>query len=221
MIQWSELIEAITVILGLDGLVVSWGHDEFLGEASFGILVLERADCTGLSHSVLELRSKIAASLSAGRSWFLSLGKAEIFQLFVAVFQGLTQGSGQEVGVFSDRGVNIDLCLGQTFWLLSYCGLPLLDDVDMVILIQIELYWERNVVLVYLFGAVEEDGGLELIVRNQWRSAVSLKSTNLEASVWHLKFKKLLVYLVGRVLNNDDELRFITIWRVIFVILLS
>jgi hypothetical protein len=37
------------------------------------------------------------------------LGKAEIFQLFVAVFQGLTQGSGQEVGVFSDRGVNVDL----------------------------------------------------------------------------------------------------------------
>lgn len=91
----------------------------------------------------------------------------------------------------------------------------------MVILIQIELDWERNVVLVYLFGAVEEDGGLELIVRNQWRSAISLKSTNLEASVWHLKFKKLLVYLVGRILNNDDELRFIAIWRVIFVILLS
>lgn len=109
MIQWSELIEAITVILGLDGLVVSWCHDEFLGEASFGILVLERGDCTGLSHGVLKLRSKIATSLSAGRSYFLSLGKAEIFQLFVAVFQGLTQGSGQEVGVFSDRGVNIDL----------------------------------------------------------------------------------------------------------------
>lgn len=108
MIQWSELIEAITVILGLDRLVVSWCHDEFLGEARFGILVLERGDCTGLSHGVLKLRSKIATSLSAGRSYFLSLGKAEIFQLFVAVFQGLTQGSWQKVGVFSDRGVNVD-----------------------------------------------------------------------------------------------------------------
>jgi len=90
-----------------------------------------------------------------------------------------------------------------------------------VVFIHIELHWERNIVLVNLFGAIEEDSGLELIIGNQRRSAIGLESANLEVAVWHLKFKELLMYLISRILNNNNKLRFIAIWRVELTVLLS
>lgn len=85
----------------------------------------------------------------------------------------------------------------------------------------VELDWERDEVLVDLLGAVEKDGGLELIISNQWRSTVSLESAHLEVTVWHLEFNELVVYLVGWVLNDDYEFRFLAIWGVELVVLFS
>lgn len=123
-----------------------------------------------MSHGVLKIGSVVASSLTA-RDRFLSLDKSEIFELFVTIFQGLTQSSGQKVGVFGHRGIDIKgscgLGLAHALWLLWLSSLLFLDDVDVVILIHVELYWERDEVFVDLFGAIKEDSGLELIVLDQ------------------------------------------------------
>lgn len=125
-----------------------------------------------------------------------------------------------EVRFSGDSAVNLDTSLNQLIWnMSSVLGFSnILNEVDMVIFVSFEFNWERDHVFDEFVLAVEQYLRCELVACYVVLSTIVIKTKKFEFTIRDLSLKEFLMNLVGRILNNNQKLRFGMVWRIILVV---
>jgi len=125
-----------------------------------------------------------------------------------------------EVRFSGDSAVNLDTSLNQLIWnMSSVLGFSnILNEVDMVIFVSFEFNWERDHVFDEFVLAVEQYLRCELVACYVVLSTIVIKTKEFEFTIRDLSLKEFLMNLVGRILNNNQKLRFGMVWRIILVV---
>ena len=125
-----------------------------------------------------------------------------------------------EVRFSGDSAVNLDTSLNQLIWnMSSVLGFSnILNEVDMVIFVSFEFNWERDHVFDEFVLAVEQYLRSELVACYVVLSTIVIKTKEFEFTIRDLSLKEFLMNLVGRILNNNQKLRFRMVWRIILVV---
>lgn len=125
-----------------------------------------------------------------------------------------------EVRFSGDSAVNLDTSLNQLIWnMSSVLGFSnILNEVDMVIFVSFEFNWERDHVFDEFVLAVEQYLWSELVACYVVLSTIVIKTKEFEFTIRDLSLKEFLMNLVGRILNNNQKLRFGMVWRIILVV---
>lgn len=88
----------------------------------------------------------------------------------------------------------------------------------MVIFVSFEFNWERDHVFDEFVLAVEQYLRCELVACYVVLSTIVIKTKEFEFTIRDLSLKEFLMNLVGRILNNNQKLRFGMVWRIILVV---
>ena len=94
----------------------------------------------------------------------------------------------------------------------------ILNEVDMVIFVSFEFNRERDHVFDEFVLAVEQYLWSELVACYVVLSTIVIKTKKFEFTIRDLSLKEFLMNLVGRILNNNQKLRFGMVWRIILVV---
>jgi len=148
------------------------------------------------------------------------LHQTNIFQLLLSIYEGLSKSGILEVRFSGDSAVNLDTSLNQLIWnMSSVLGFSnILNEVDMVIFVSFEFNWERDHVFDEFVLAVEQYLRCELVACYVVLSTIVIKTKEFEFTIRDLSLKEFLMNLVGRILNNNQKLRFGMVWRIILVV---